>query len=395
MAEQLATFQAFGSHNGLNQSMGPFLTGSISFTALAINDGSGISDPFPQPVIPFSAYTLEDDGVGRSALAKSFIGSITNDGTSGVQAAIANGDESWHVQGVYADNSNSQSLGKASPATSSTVVYGRNAPPQVLRLGGAALTAFQDTGAVLTANGTYTYQYDEADQYQTLVQWAEFENDPPDSETDGTEVVTRLAQALAYPTNPYVLGTASTGVDIVANDCQFAAVGPDCRIFIEAGDQGNLAEQIPAGVEDNMALHFRFHPTVFMRRTNYVRSVHRVYRDPLTINVTQNGQPIRITTVTTQPTESFWLIIVDGVPQIVAINHGVADLRRPRDIWNQLWVPLIHSDQSVGTCPLLEVAPDTGLRGPGISELRLKFLDYARYISTSGTDIVQQNTLPN
>lgn len=368
---------------------------NVQVRQLAVTDATGISDPLPAPIVPLSCNTLQSNAPISPAAAPvaEFIGHAQNDQAAPVALAchsvpVPDAELHWAVDGAFAGNGNGFPIRQVFAPPES-----RNAPSLVADFAGDALTGVQGGGAVTTMSGVLQYTYQRENPYQGLAHLVEFEDDPPDSANTGEDVVRRVTQALQYPAggSQVELGIDSTGQTLVVKDCNFAGLAPEATVYVDPGDfPGNNPEQIPQSVTNNTAGSFRFHPSVFVRRSNYIRSVHRRFRDDEDIATQLVNMPIRIRVVDQDPTASNWLIAVDGVFQIVRLDHGGVDLRRPRDIWNELWVPLINANASVADAPVLEVLPfQTNAVGPGASQLRLRFLEYARCLPLAGTDGTQ------
>lgn len=381
MTEIYNVFQLYGGHNNQTPSAPPQVSGSLTFEGLSMSAG-GESDGLPMPSIPFSSYN--NPGPSIFTLGRLFIGSVINDAPGSV-AANANGLPYWSADGAFADNNAEASIRKIR-----RISAGRNAPPLQLFADGAALVALKDAGDVDEVNGTYSWAYDATNPYQTLAQIGEFYDDPPNTDIDATVKLNELQRVLTDPSSRFNLGIDSGGQPLILDECSFASVGPDARVTIDVGDVGNGVDQIPVSVLDNRARNFRFHPTVFLRRTRYIRSIERTYSDPggLAQGFTST-QPFNIRLQDEDTELSTWLIIVDGVSSIVTLDHTGLSLRRPRDIWQQLWVPLITGDQSVAN---LTILGGGGTRGPSASQLRLEYLSYARFLDVSGNELTQEDT---
>jgi len=104
------------------------------------------------------------------------------------------------------------------------------------------------------------------------------------------------------------------------------------------------------------------------------------------VSAIQLGQPIGIYVNDDILDDSDWLIIVDGAPQIV---HLIADSsfspRTPRQIWEQVWSPLLSGSEA--TARSVEINSAVKLN-------KLGFLSYARYLNRPGTTYTQTNTTP-
>lgn len=395
MPEFFNTFQLLGGHNNQTPSLLPPLGGTLTFK-LTMN-AQGQSDAIPMPTIPFSSY--DDPSESVDPLGRSFVGEIGNDVPSAVSAFNA-GQNYWGIDGPLAGNTG-DSIVKL-PLTA----VGRNAPSLALQVTGDALTAAKEAGDVDSVRGSLQWAYSPSNPYQTLVQIGEFTDatDNVENKADATVELTAIQNQLTQPTAQHVLGVNGSGSVVKLDECSFAALGPDARVWIEAGDIGPLPEQIPVSVTDNTAANFRFHPSTFLRRTRYVRSTERCYADPKTLTLSNDGtQPINIQSITTPLLKSRWLIVVDGVTSIVDLDHGGADIKRPKDIWQQVWVPLITGGQSLGDLTILgggavqsdpNIAPAAGslLVGPEATQLRLTYLSYARFIQLGFSDITQTDT---
>ncbi len=402
MPETLIVMESQGGHEAMASSLASQLSQSVGFVDVPVNNGTGISEELPQPLIPFSAYyTSNFTPPGTQGLPGSVIGTLVNDGTAQLLTMAGNGiDPVWHAPPVISGGAASPGLvsnGVTPPLDKrATTPTGRNAPGLAVKFLGAAATAYRDGGDLISVSGTYTWAYGPRTPYRGLAHWAAFEDDALNTISNGTQVVAEHTQYLAAPSTPYVLGVDALNNTIQCDACQFSAVGPNCAVYVLASDLGNGPDLIPAAVTDNTASRFQFHPSVFMRRTSYIRTVQRQYRDFTHIAAPIVGQAVRIVQLNPTPQQhSTWLIIVDGVAQVVRLLHEIGSLaQRPRDIWNQVWVPLINGPSAVSLAPILSMADGAGTTGPGISQLRLSRLEYARYLGPGGTDITQTGANP-
>jgi len=198
-------------------------------------------------------------------------------------------------------------------------------------------------------------------------------------------------------TQSYSLGVTSSGTPIVCEDCVWAGVAPEGRVYITAADLGTDLEDIPAAVTSNNATHFRFHPSVFVRRGAYISGISYRYADNEFLNTGGLGnQPLGIIVLNTPITESRWLCSIDGALEIVAFAHPAgSDFRRPRDIWNNVIVPAIRNPS--GANVVSSALYGDVLGAPLVSNQivsRLKYLEYARYIPVPGVGTTQTGTQP-
>jgi hypothetical protein len=403
MTVHASVFELFSGHHARTASIAPQISGAVVLSRQPFELGGaprpGAWCPLPQPVIPFSGYDSSTGPVGAvpgtSGLGVRFGGTIIADVGSANYGVCDGSSAVWQrvgrdVTGERAtlDSNGFIALDKHPDHASGAV--GRNAPPLAINFGSTAFGNFGTfTADVLESNasGSYSYAYSPRNPYQGLAHFCEFEDDPPDGINDGSTIVRRLLDELSSPTTPYPLGIDSSNQTISVDGCNYAAVGPDCAVYIEAGDIGSAPEQIPAAVADNRASHFRFHPSVFIRRTPYIRSIARQYRDPSNVAAGSAGMPIRVS-VRGPATSTRWLIIVDGAAQVVQLAHD-PDIIRPRDIWNRVWVPLIYGSSAVSDAPILSTINDAMAPGPAISQIRLAYLEYARYLGPNGADTAQ------
>jgi hypothetical protein len=363
---------------------------------------TGITAELPQPLIPFSAY---DDAFptvpGAGGLGTGFRGVVVDSGSVRRSGSSDGMTPDWHTGQNATGLSANGSIPLRRPApTAAMPGLGRNAPGLVLAFGSAAQTYFEGAGTIASVSGTYTYAYGPRTPYQGLTHFCEFEDDPPDARDDATAVVTRLAQYLASPSTPYIMGIGSNGQTIQADACNYAAVGPNCAVYVEASDFGGAgSDLIPGAVTANSASIYRFHPSVFIRNSVHVSSVSRRYHDPFDVVQQQIGTPIRIDVLpATAPRSSDWLLVFDGVAMVVTLLHvDNVTARRPRDLWNQFLVPLFLGPQAVSEAPLLESVFVPGVAdtmAPSIMQLRLSHLEYARYLGPVGTPTPQTGSTP-
>lgn len=289
----------------------------------------------------------------------------------------------WIVQGAYQDN-----LGLDPVVYSVGVIEdGRMNQRARLRIRGDAQTAVGGAGTNPAFNGN-VYFVDT--WYTNSLAIVEFEDSPPsvagDSMGQTSRVLERIKDAPGQATLP-------SGEEVPG--CAFTAVSPQGAVFIRAEDIGVGNGQIPPDVATNTADRFRNHPSVFIRRNENCRQVTRMKRDGISVSATLSEQPFRIRVVTAASTISYWLISVDGVTSIVTLEHDASlDLRRPKDIWKQVWLPLIAGSQS----PYARVALSNqfGINN-AVAVDRLRYLEYAACAglqSFEGDDIVQTGSTP-
>lgn len=272
---------------------------------------------------------------------------------------------------------------------------GYSAPGTCLVFGGAALTALEALDAAENplfyvnayesnvALGTINVQNSLAQpMWDGLQHFADFEDDEPTlfASEGATRLFTQLSKRAG---GPYTLPDGT-----ILKDCAYAGICPTGTIYIPVEDYGIT---VPSDVEQNTANAFRNHPSVFIRRPEYIAQIARRYLQTQTITTPNLGsQPVGIYTAASSPvvTQSRWLVVVDGGADIVQLQHPAnTNYRRPRDIWNNVIVPLVNGQQTNTNAPTLI----NSLGGVIGNRTRWNYLEYARYLGPQG-DEQQTNT---
>lgn len=206
--------------------------------------------------------------------------------------------------------------------------------------------------------------------------------------------------------------TVLGGGSLTIQHCGASFNDPFRFVWIEAGDVGGAAGQIPLAQDNPTAAQIRNHPSVFFRQTNRMRairaSVYEVEAQNTTGNVggTNSGITSRfaigLLEVFERPTHSRWTFSVDGEEfQAVIVHPEGSDLKRPREIWNTVIVPAIRASNTLSGVGL-QVFEDVNSGGPRIFRpvgllQRLDYLDYARFLEPLNanpgriTTLVSQN----
>lgn len=275
---------------------------------------------------------------------------------------------------------------------------GFSASGTCLVFGGAALTALQalDGGANPlfyvnayegnVALGTINVQNSLAQPMWNGVQhFVDFEDDEPAS--FASEGATRLfTQISKRAGGPYTLPDGT-----VLKDCAYAGICPTGTIYIAAEDYGIT---VPSNVTLNTADAFRNHPAVFIRRPQYIAEITRRYLQTQTIvQASLGSQPVGIYTANSSPvvTQSKWLVQVDGGTDIVQLLHpATSNYRRPREIWNNVIVPLVNGQQTNTASPTVV----NSLGGVIGNRTRWNYLEYARYLGPQGDEQQTNTDLP-
>ncbi len=244
----------------------------------------------------------------------------------------------------------------------------------------------------LTGVAQVTQKY----QGETYMGWAhfcEFEDHPPNSSTDGEARLTELLRTFNQSTSSYTVGLSPSGAPHVMQRCGFAALAPEGAVFIEASDQGSGVDQIPNDAADSEASQFRNHPSVFFTSglSRYVRTVTRQAVDQAALNANDSGGALEVIVVDQQLTSSDWLVCVDGAWMVVNLKHPAgSDWRRPRDIWNNIWVPIISAGGASSNATQLGRVAHASQANDAIAT-RWQYASYFRCLPLPGANAPQQD----
>lgn len=158
-------------------------------------------------------------------------------------------------------------------------------------------------------------------------------------------------------------------------------------IVIAPDDVGISPGDIPPTKDllsiDSMSLH----PAVFYRKSARVRAVwSQQDGQPLAaINDPAPGIGAEVLVMDEQPAFSAWVLNVDSTSMRVIVQHPLgSDLRRPRDIWEGVWMPAIvrsnSNFQPLEVFELVDLPPPDGMTLAIRGYLtRLEFISYARF----------------
>lgn len=296
------------------------------------------------------------------------------------------GDTAWQVNGTLTENGGAiDTVG----VNADGIFGGRMTGLAQLEFGGNVTIAIAALAGTVTGyDVTRFWQYKAATAYQGQAHFCDFEEVPEASALISTRAQEVLNQ-LNSGGNNALIGTLANGTTIKARNCVFTGLAPEGAVYIAPEDTGLNLDQIPTSVLNNTADKFRFHPSVFIRRGPYWNGVIRRAFDGVTVSAEDVGQPVQIVTVNNLITQSAWLIGVDGTMSVVFVQHGALDLRRPRDIWDQIWVPILNGSTSVRDA----ISVGSGANITDIGKLtRLPYLEYARCLPLPGTSVPQDDT---
>jgi len=172
---------------------------------------------------------------------------------------------------------------------------------------------------------------------------------------------------------------------VVIDQCCYAAPMASGNFYILPNDVGFGPGQVQTDPAFWSRAVLRPHPSVFVRNATFNRGVASALPGPTEAGQTNTASPsVEVWTVDTQPQWSAWCLIVDGQAQSVIFDHVDArgnrvDVRRPRDIYQQIVVPELNR-RIAQKEPLPLYAPDAdgNLVQRGFIS-RLQYVSYARF----------------
>jgi hypothetical protein len=352
---------------------------AVRFDAALTVDGAEVFCELNPGPLGWYGHFLPLDSRGTAPLLD-VQGTVTTAGGTATVYAIA-GQAFWQVNGATASN------GAAVFRASTLASQGRICAPIRIYFGGAALAALVAIGAVQTVQLVVRYAGRSNAPYTSEALFGAFADVPPNSASNMASFTAGLLAEINAAGAQRQLGIASNGTPIVVRDCAYAALSPTLTTWIDPSDIGVANEQIPADVGSNLAAKFAFHPSAFIRRNDYTRSVAVRSFDSVAINTLNNlNQPVTINSVTDAPTSSEWLFLIDGHIQFVRIPHPAgSDFRRPRDVWNNIIVPALQAGQGPASARTWDSVLGQQPAFGSVSLDRLRYMSYARMVSTSGT----------
>lgn len=186
--------------------------------------------------------------------------------------------------------------------------------------------------------------------------------------------------------------------EIVIDQCAFAGPMASGSYYIAPSDVGNGPGQIPGGAGGSVnwtSPILRPHVSVFVRDASHIRGVVSQINGADVVGQTnQNPSAVQVFAVDTVPRFSNWTLVVDGHAMSVIFLHvdgnGVAiDVRRPRDIYEQIVVPeLTRRIAQAEPMPLWKDAGAGNVVSRGFIS-RLNYVSYARFGFFDTTTIVR------
>lgn len=167
--------------------------------------------------------------------------------------------------------------------------------------------------------------------------------------------------------------------DAALVDCVWSGPAPWGAVYVDTSDVGVSSTErtrIPADVASNSLAAYQRYPAAFLRRPTFGRGVELLDQWPDAI--TTGDGALTIYATSQDLAWSQWRFQVDGASFVVLLNHnGVAGLRRPADVWNQVIVPAMSSGAPLEVWDLCcnDPVPKFG----GLLS-RLEFLEYAVFM---------------
>lgn len=179
------------------------------------------------------------------------------------------------------------------------------------------------------------------------------------------------------------LGTTAAG-PVTLRSCGYAALDRRGVVWIQPGDTGNGAGQIPPLAASNTAASLRLHPAAFWTaaKCGNHRTIGQVAERQRPIDDLA-GAPL-VLLIFDPVRASRWLFVHDNTPITGLVIHPAgSDIRRPRDIWNQIIVPAIASSEVGGGLMLYDGDPQSPV--PRIELGDLARLTFAHFLQPYGS----------
>jgi len=221
------------------------------------------------------------------------------------------------------------------------------AQPQLV-LGGAALASFAVAPTTVASMVRYSRRFAASGGgSSTAWSWQQavafLDDNAGESLADPTTFLRRLERSLRVNAGAnFVLGLDNAGAEVSLRNCGFAAVDRRGVLWLSPSDIGVGAGQIPPQFASNTAERCKYHPAVFWPTISGApRRLELTERADVTASAitTQAGAPV-VFSIDSDVTASRWLFVVDGQAVTTTIRHG--NIKRPRDVWNQVIVPAIQ-----------------------------------------------------
>ncbi len=238
---------------------------------------------------------------------------------------------------------------EANGAGDDTIIEWQNAPlmdrRDVLQITGAAATALGNvTGpATLEFSGEVTKTLVTRQSSSAL--FDAFFDDTIDGLFNNLQTFLERIRKQIVGQGGGLLVLAQQGNNVISINGAAAAFGLGPPIITNT-DTGNGFGQIPASPANWSAAAFAAHPRVFYRPSSHLFHIQELQPSPPSAAVELTSDlPLFPLLAARPPTHSLWRVLIEGnILDIVIAHPANSDLRRPRDIWQKVWLPAIASN---------------------------------------------------
>lgn len=227
-----------------------------------------------------------------------------------------------------------------------TIIEDQTAPMMdrrdVLQITGAAATALGN----VTGVATLQFSGEVSKTLQTIQSSSVLLDAFFDDTIDGVlpnqaAFLTRVRQKITSQ-GPGMLILAQQGQQTISINGASAAFGLGPPI-IRNTDVGNGFGQIPVSPLNWTAAAFAAHPRIFFRPSTHITAIRQLSPFPVSAPALTVDTALFPLQAGRAPTHSSWRILLEGNIMDVIVAHPVgSDLRRPRDIWQKVWLPAME-----------------------------------------------------
>jgi len=174
------------------------------------------------------------------------------------------------------------------------------------------------------------------------------------------------------------------GDPLVIEQCCYAAPMAAGSFFISPSDVGVGPGQVQPDPTTWSREILAPHPAVFVRNPSHCRGIASQLTGSDDAGQMNSGFPsVEVFTVNTAPVYSSWCCVVDGSAMTLIFPHvtaaGPVDLRRPRDIYQQIVMPTLQKAIAQGDpLPLYKAAGGPTLVQRGFVS-RMNYVSYSRF----------------
>ena len=246
-----------------------------------------------------------------------------------------------------------------------------------IRLAGLALGSLTVV-TPFTVSGQVTFTSSDPGDRVSSWEFTEFLDDTIDVPPSRANLANQIFTADPLATQAF-LGTVNGQQVFVPQPAKVAKIAAEGTVWTRPGQVGNAPNQIPTSVVNNNKTNYRFFPSIFFVRSQYIQALAPlgpIPSDPIT---TQAGS-LPIVSVIRRPTHSRWLIAHDGQAHVVIIAHppAPADYRTPLEIWSGFLNTLLLNQQPI---PTYTASVSGGTRTfANTGRLRATFVDFVSFL---------------